>query len=413
MSNPHTPRGRTPAVTQALLSAVESGDASRVEPILAGGALADSASASGETPLMRAAARGYEDVARALLRAGADVNARRGDGFTPLILAVFFGHEALVRLLLEHGADASAETRLGTTAERWAEARGFGGVAELLRNAPAAARASAAPRRAEVARSVAVTIERFPAGLDDSAPEDDDADTVVEAEAEEVGKSAARRRDDFTFLSDFQRPSHPSAGRGFFGTWQAKAGAGLLLVACGVAGYAAWLNSRARVASTPPQAAPTPTLQTVATPLAAAAVTPSPLASPSPLPDAQQFPGMPPGAVAPYPTTGQPYYIPPDPALANAPQVPAVISESGQPEDPQRSRRRTDAATREQSAANTNADGQGREARADGDSNTARPDASTRPARPSAPTTDRQQPQPPSSSPTPAERRKVIQWPPQ
>src|SRR5207248_7969224 len=92
----------------------------------------------GETPLMRASARGFADVARALLDAGADVNAQRGDGFTPLVLAVFFGHEEVVRLLLERGADAGAATRLGTTAESWAAARGFAEISRLLRSAEAA-----------------------------------------------------------------------------------------------------------------------------------------------------------------------------------------------------------------------------------------------------------------------------------
>src|ERR1700760_1724292 len=87
---------------------------------------------------MRAAARGHADVVRVLLEAGADACARRADGVTPLILAVFFGHEPAVRLLVECGADASARTGLGMTAVRWAEARGFASMAELLRSAESA-----------------------------------------------------------------------------------------------------------------------------------------------------------------------------------------------------------------------------------------------------------------------------------
>lgn len=117
--------------------AVESGDAARVQSLLASGAAVDATFDRGETALMRASARGYADVARVLLEAGADVNARRDDGFTPLILAVFFGQEDVVRLLLEAGADTSARTALGTTAAKWAASRGFKEIAELLKEAEA------------------------------------------------------------------------------------------------------------------------------------------------------------------------------------------------------------------------------------------------------------------------------------
>src|SRR5215212_9560908 len=121
-----------------LLGAAEGGDAAEVKRLLAAGAPADERRApGGETPLMRAAARGHEEAVRVLLEAGADANARRADGFTPLILAVFFGHEAVVRLLVARGADAGARTGLGTTAARWAEARGFASMAEVLREAEA------------------------------------------------------------------------------------------------------------------------------------------------------------------------------------------------------------------------------------------------------------------------------------
>jgi hypothetical protein len=126
----------TPTTTE-WTQAVESGDAALVESLLASGAHVEATFERGETPLMRASARGYADVAQLLVGAGANVNARRDDGFTPLILAVFFGHEDVVRLLLEAGADASAQTKLGTTAERWAASRGFDEIVELLKEAEA------------------------------------------------------------------------------------------------------------------------------------------------------------------------------------------------------------------------------------------------------------------------------------
>src|SRR5688500_2590820 len=104
---------------RALFGAAEDGDAASVARLLAAGTTADARlTHDGETPLMRAAARGHEEVARVLLDAGADASAQRGDGFTPLILAVFFGHEGVVRLLVGRGADAHARTSLGTTAAR-------------------------------------------------------------------------------------------------------------------------------------------------------------------------------------------------------------------------------------------------------------------------------------------------------
>src|SRR5947209_7619931 len=123
------------ADARSLVSAAEAGDAACVASLVAAGSRADARLPNGETPLMRAAARGFEDVARVLLDVGADVNARRGDGFTPLVLAVFFGHESVVRLLLERGADTAARTRPGTTARHWADARGFAEIAALLHRA--------------------------------------------------------------------------------------------------------------------------------------------------------------------------------------------------------------------------------------------------------------------------------------
>ncbi|MCA1591116.1 MAG: ankyrin repeat domain-containing protein [Acidobacteria bacterium] len=123
---------------QALMRAVESGDALAVKSILAAGAHINAALENGETALMRAAAKGYTDVVQLLLDEGADVNAKRGDGFTALIVAVFFNQEDVVRALLARDADTEAQTRLGTTAEKWAASRGFTGIVELLHAAEAA-----------------------------------------------------------------------------------------------------------------------------------------------------------------------------------------------------------------------------------------------------------------------------------
>ncbi|MEP6636546.1 MAG: ankyrin repeat domain-containing protein [Acidobacteriota bacterium] len=95
----------------------------------------NSANANGMTPLMRAAGDGLVDFAEVLLDRGADVNAKRNDGFSALALAAFFGHSDVVRLLLERGANLQTTARYGTSAEMWADARGFFGTGNLLRAA--------------------------------------------------------------------------------------------------------------------------------------------------------------------------------------------------------------------------------------------------------------------------------------
>lgn len=139
MSIALTPEKNQKSDAHALFGAAVDGDAPAVARLLSAGVAADARLVpGGETSLMRAAARGHEEVARVLLDAGADASARRSDGFTPLILAVFFGHEAMARLLVERGADAHARTSLGTTAARWAAARGFAEMADFLRAAEVA-----------------------------------------------------------------------------------------------------------------------------------------------------------------------------------------------------------------------------------------------------------------------------------
>jgi nucleoside phosphorylase len=86
----------------------------------------------GRTPLILAAEKGYEVVARFLIEKGAVVNASDKNGRTPLHQASLDGHEAVARLLIEKGADANASDKDDWTPLHRASWNGHGAVARLL-----------------------------------------------------------------------------------------------------------------------------------------------------------------------------------------------------------------------------------------------------------------------------------------
>lgn len=73
------------------------------------------AHASGQTPLLQAAASGQIGAVRLLLAAGADPNVATREGCTPLHKAVENGHDEIVRLLIDAGASATARHHTGAT----------------------------------------------------------------------------------------------------------------------------------------------------------------------------------------------------------------------------------------------------------------------------------------------------------
>lgn len=398
---------------QTLFGAAEAGDDAEVARLLASGAPADERRThGGETPLMRAAVRGHETVARLLLDAGADARARRADGFTPLILAVFFGHEGVVRLLVERGADASARTSLGTTAARWAEARGFASMAEVLR----AAETSVAPAKAET-KTTADEVEIFFKGRgrrDADREEAADKPSARARDAEEEVSSSKVLAAGITVRRDGQLPVHPSASTfrlgAFLRSWQGSLGVLLLLTACGVAVFAlAGGNKAAREAAAP---APLP-----AAPQAAAQQTPAPLLptpepSPAfPTPDAQGIMPVPDQTYVMPNGAGQPYYVSPGPVAPVASDVPrelTVVSEGGAPstQDAGQSGRRAGS-----NDSSTPARGDARNDNASDAAPRAARTPEPEPQRPAAPAPSPNQPPPPAPQPTP--RAKVIPWPPQ
>ena len=435
-----------------LFGAAEEGDASAVARLLAAGLSADARLApGGETPLMRAAARGHEEVARALLDAGADASAQRGDGFTPLILAVFFGHERVVRLLVEHGADAHARTSLGTTAARWAASRGFEEMAGLLRAAesnspravsPAADKTATAPPVLTMARAAASTADEvsifsrkgerrdsrgavtralaLKEGGASSAAEESarrgDAPDVSQADVSRSDEAASEPSQlgaaaGASVRRGEQAPTHPSASTfrvgHFLRSWQGSLGAAMLLLAFGVAVFALLRGGTGVRDAAPAQ--PTPLA-----PQAAAQVTPVPLTQPTPaFPTPDPLASVPvtdPAYAVPN-TAGQPFYVPqpaPGPVSADVPRELTVVSESGAPsnENTGRAGRRPEPGTNDAAPARpdgrTDPDVDARSARP-----TRTPEPETRPAPPPS-----QSSQPPAPQPTPG-RAKVIPWPPQ
>lgn len=438
----HAPNGPEAAAARALTEAAEAGDAARVASLVASGAFADARLRGGETPLMRASARGYADVARALLDAGADASARRADGFTPLILAAFFGHEDVVRLLLERGADASARTGLGTTAEKWAASRGFEGVSSLLRVAshararsdaqkvkasPDAARVkpssdpladvgifsrrgeaeesevsrALAAGRSKVDESVAVKNEE---GLDVEAEES----ALVAASGSSV-RGGKREKVVISIRDDAPIISYPSESGfqfwRFMRSWQASVGTAFLLAAFGVGAYALWRGAREN-----PKSVQTPQQPVVQQPAQVLPVQPqtSPTPEITPMPDPNAYPMA--------GNASQPYYDPPVvnnvPPQSGIPGDLTVVSESGAPAAEAPSKRKPDAGN-----ANANTPAQparvgddpknDANARGDSDRNARQPDSEPR----TAPTARPTPPTPaPSSDPN---RGKVIPWPPQ
>jgi len=89
---------------KALTGAVREADDQKVSTLLKFGANPNTRTASGSTPLHRAAARGLVDIARMLLDHGADVDAGNPKSITPLHLAAGNGHGDMVELLIDYDA---------------------------------------------------------------------------------------------------------------------------------------------------------------------------------------------------------------------------------------------------------------------------------------------------------------------
>jgi uncharacterized protein len=95
-----------------LFNAVENGDATAVQALLANGADVNAKLRNGRTVLMAASYCGYREVLHVLLANGANVNAKDADGGTALMAACQKGHREVVQALFAHGAtQVNAKTK--------------------------------------------------------------------------------------------------------------------------------------------------------------------------------------------------------------------------------------------------------------------------------------------------------------
>ena len=120
-----------------LTQAVEKNDLVTFEKLLASGAKVDSLNPDGSTALARAVELTRSNMAALLLEHGANPNARSGNGTPVLVLAAETGDYVLVRALLAKGAHPSDTDKSGKSAAAHAEAKGFGNIVSVLKEAEA------------------------------------------------------------------------------------------------------------------------------------------------------------------------------------------------------------------------------------------------------------------------------------
>ena len=119
--------------TTPLHWAAHAGNTAIVELLLDAGADPKSANRYGVQPLALSSENGNGEVVSRLLEAGADANAMTAEGETALMTAARTGSLDAVRALLDHGADVNAaETWRGQTALMWAAAEGHAHIVPTM-----------------------------------------------------------------------------------------------------------------------------------------------------------------------------------------------------------------------------------------------------------------------------------------
>jgi ankyrin repeat protein len=92
-----------------LISAVKNGDLKNVETCIAAGADLEARDNENMTALMRAAEKGYSDIARILIDAGADISAKDKFGCTAFFKAADKNHVDIVKMLVAKGAASDSD----------------------------------------------------------------------------------------------------------------------------------------------------------------------------------------------------------------------------------------------------------------------------------------------------------------
>ena len=91
------------------------GDIEAVKQHLAAGTDVNAKDAVGNIPLIVAAGKGYNEIAKLVIAKGADVNAKNADGWTPLHHTAIPGYKEISELLIDNGADVNAKDEVGGT----------------------------------------------------------------------------------------------------------------------------------------------------------------------------------------------------------------------------------------------------------------------------------------------------------
>lgn len=124
-----------------LVEAVMSGKLEIVTMLLEAGADPNKITGARKSPLNIASIAGFTKIAGELIRAGADINFKDQYGFTPLMRASYYGCTGIVKLLIEAGADLDLRSSKGylkedgMTALDWATKRGHNEVIQILKEA--------------------------------------------------------------------------------------------------------------------------------------------------------------------------------------------------------------------------------------------------------------------------------------
>lgn len=121
-----------PSGLTALMAASYSGNVDIVELLIKAGVPIDAKDTSGYTALMYSCNKGKLPCARFLVDNGANVNEADNDGSTPLMFAAQYGYNEIIRLLLEKGADPAKTGNHGLSAIGFAQQNGLVETEKIL-----------------------------------------------------------------------------------------------------------------------------------------------------------------------------------------------------------------------------------------------------------------------------------------